>query len=191
MKNKERIRRNYKELDRSYFMDQYKEYADQDRPFPIGHGQTISQPSLVVKMTLLLDIEETSKVLEIGTGSGYQAALLAKSCKELYTVEVIEELYKKSKERLKKAGYNNISFKLGDGSQGWKDHAPYDGIMVTAAARKLPRKLVNQLALGGRMVVPVGDSLNQDLLVINKDREGNIEKEVIDQVIFVDLVGDY
>ncbi len=168
MDNQERIRKLYKELDRSYFMEEYKEAADQDRPFPIGHGQTISQPSLVLRMTILLDVDEDSKVLEIGTGSGYQAALLAKAAKELYTVERIEELYVKAKDRLEKAGYNNIKFKLGDGSLGWEENAPYDRIMVTASARNLPEKLIDQLAPKGKMVIPVGKGSVQELLLIKK-----------------------
>lgn len=191
MNNKDKIIKNYKELNRSYFMDEYKEYADRDTPFPIGYGQTISQPSLVLKMTLLLDVDQSSKVLEIGTGSGYQAALLAKSSKEVYTVEVIEELHNRSKEKLEEAGYKNIKFKLGDGSQGWEKNGPYDRIMVTAAAKELPKKLIDQLAPEGKMVIPVGDGFSQDLLLITKDLEGNVEKEIIDQVLFVKLVGEY
>lgn len=191
MNNQERIRKLYKELDRSCFMEEYKESADQDRPFPIGHGQTISQPSLVLRMTILLDVEKDSKVLEIGTGSGYQAALLAKAAEELYTVERIEDLFVKAKDRLTKGGYENIKFKLGDGSLGWKDHAPYDRIMVTASARKIPEKLVEQLAPSGKMVIPVGEGSVQELLLIKKDPEGKVEKELITKVRFVRLIGDY
>lgn len=188
MNNRQRITKLYKNLDRSYFMDQYKEYADQDAPFPIGHGQTISQPSLVLEMTILLDVDKNSKVLEIGTGSGYQAALLAKACKELYTVERIEELYLRAKEILIDAGYENINFKLADGSLGWKEYAPYDRIMVTAAASSLPEKLIEQLAPNGKMVIPVGKSSVQDLLLIKKDARGKVEKELIEKVRFVRLI---
>lgn len=191
MNNKERIIKIYNELDRSYFMDEYKDQAHIDRPFPIGHEQTISQPSLVLKMTLLLELDKESKVLEIGTGSGYQTALLAKASKEVYTVERIEELYLKAKERLDKANYINIKFKYGDGSLGWLEHAPYDRIMVTASATKMPEKLIAQLSPMGRMVIPVGSGFVQNLLLIKKDQDGKIEKEEIDKVRFVRLIGDY
>lgn len=191
MDNQERIRKLYKELDRSYFMEEYKEAADQDRPFPIGHGQTISQPSLVLRMTILLDVKKDSKVLEIGTGSGYQTALLAKAAGEVYTVERIEELFAKAKDRLTKGGYKNIKFKLGDGSLGWKDHAPYHRIMVTASARNLPEKLIEQLAPNGKMVIPVGEGSVQELLLIRKDSEGKVEKELVTKVRFVRLIGEY
>lgn len=191
MKNKERIIKIYKELDRSYFMEEHKEYANQDTPFPIGYGQTISQPSLVLDMTILLDANEDNKVLEIGTGSGYQTALLAESAKEVYTVERIKELLTKAKRRLEEAGYKNINFKLGDGSLGWEENAPYDRIMVTASAERLPEKLVEQLALNGKMVIPVGEGSVQELLFITKDSTGKIKKEIITKVRFVRLIGDY
>lgn len=191
MANDERIIKYYKELDRSYFMDQYKERSHENVPFPIGHEQTISQPSLVLDMTLLLDVNEDSKVLEIGTGSGYQTALLSKAAKMVYTVERIEDLHLKSKTRLAKAGYSNISFKLGDGSLGWEENAPYDRIMVTAAASNVPGKLVEQLALGGKMVVPVESDQAQDLMVIEKSLDGEINEEIVAKVRFVKLIGEY
>ena len=191
MDNKERIVNFYRELDRSYFMEEYKEYAHQDTPFPIGYGQTISQPSLVLEMTILLDVDKDSKVLEIGTGSGYQAALLSKACKELYTVERIEELFVKVKERLTNGGYNNIKFKLGDGSLGWEENAPYDRIIVTASATSLPEKLVDQLSPNGKMVIPVGENSVQDLLLVTKDSEGKVKKDLIAKVKFVRLIGEY
>lgn len=172
-------------------MEDYKECASQDIPFSIGHGQTISQPSLVLEMTILLDVEEDSKVLEIGTGSGYQTAILAKASKEVYTIERIEELLVKAKVRLNGKGFENIKFKLGDGSLGWEENAPYDRIMVTASATNLPEKLVEQLAPNGKMIIPVGESTIQDLLLITKDSNGNVNKEVISKVRFVRLIGDY
>lgn len=187
MGNKEKIVEYYNQLDRSYFMDDHKDKAHLDRPFPIGHGQTISQPSLVLKMTILLDLDKDSKVLEIGTGSGYQTALLSKFSKTVYTVERIEELHLKAKEKLRKKGYTNIKFKLDDGSLGWEENAPYDRIMVTASAKRMPDKLIEQLALNGRMVIPVGT----DLMVVEKDSQGKVKKELVDKVIFVDLIGDY
>lgn len=188
MDNREKIIKYYNELDRSYFMEKYKDQAHEDTPFPIGHGQTISQPSLVLRMTILLDIEEDNRVLEIGTGSGYQTALLSKAAKQVYTIERIEDLYIKAKERLKEADFSNIEFKLADGSIGWEENAPYDRIMVTAAAKRLPDELVEQLAPNGKMVIPVGAGGVQDLLVISKDSEGKIGKEFIGKVRFVRLI---
>lgn len=188
MNNKERITKYYNELDRSYFMDKHKEEAHIDRPFPIGYEQTISQPSLVLEMTILLDIDKDSKVLEIGTGSGYQTALLAKAAKKVYTIERIKELYQGAKEKLSKAGYKNIEFKLDDGSLGWVEKAPYDRIMVTAAASKLPEDLVEQLAPNGKMVIPVGAGSVQELMLITKESDGNIKKEDLGKVRFVRLI---
>lgn len=188
MNNKERITKYYNELDRSYFMDKHKEEAHVDRPFPIGYEQTISQPSLVLEMTILLDIDKDSKVLEIGTGSGYQTALLAKAAKKVYTIERIKELYQGAKEKLSKAGYKNIEFKLDDGSLGWVEKAPYDRIMVTAAASKLPEDLVEQLAPNGKMVIPVGAGSVQELMLITKESDGNIKKEDLGKVRFVRLI---
>lgn len=191
MNNNKNITKYYQELDRSYFMEQYKEYAHEDTPFPIGYEQTISQPSLVLKMTILLDIHKHNKILEIGTGSGYQTALLSKACKKVYTVERINELYIKAKERLSEAGYSNIEFKLGDGSLGWEENAPYDRIMVTAAASKIPENLIEQLAIKGKMIIPVGSDMVQDLMLITKNSMGKIEKQVVGMVRFVRLIGDY
>lgn len=190
MNNKERIINIYNNLDRSYFMEKHKNQAHIDRPFPIGHEQTISQPSLVLKMTLLLDPKEDSKVLEIGTGSGYQTALLAASAESIYTIERIEELYTKAKKRLRKSDYNNINFKFGDGSLGWYEHAPYDRIIVTASAKKIPENLIEQLGRGGRMVIPVGSGFVQELKLVKKDKDGNVEEENIEKVRFVRLIED-
>ena len=191
MTNAERIKKYYDELDRSYFLTEHKEHARVDAPLPIGYGQTISQPSLVLRMTILLDVRKESRVLELGTGSGFQTALLSKTSKKVYTVERISELLKSAKERLEKAGYSNIEFKLDDGEIGWREHAPYDRIMVTAAADKLPEALIEQLDKNGKMIIPVGASDVQDLLLIEKDSNGNITKKLIDKVRFVRLVRDY
>lgn len=188
MDKKQRIMNYYQELDRSYFMEEHKDQAHMDSPFPIGHGQTISQPSLVLKMTLLLDLEKDSKVLEIGTGSGYQTALLAKAAGMIYTVERIEALHLTAKERLGKAGYENIKFKLDNGVLGWKENAPYDRIMVTAGARRLPDELIKQLAPSGKMIIPVGPREVQDLMLISKDAKGEVHEQVIAKVRFVELV---
>jgi protein-L-isoaspartate(D-aspartate) O-methyltransferase len=162
-------------LDRSFFIDNdMKKYADLDKPLPIGFGQTISQPSLVLEMKRLLSPEKDSKVLEIGTGSGFQTAILAKMSGKVFTVERIEELMEKAKKRLEVLNFSNICYKVGDGSKGWQEHAPYDRIMVTAAARVLPDELVNQLAAGGRMVIPVGPQYLQELKLITKTDDNDI-----------------
>jgi protein-L-isoaspartate(D-aspartate) O-methyltransferase len=191
MDNSERIIKYFNQLDRSYFIDQHKAHAHIDAPLPIGYGQTISQPSLVLGMTILLDIDKENKVLELGTGSGFQTALLAKASRIVYTVERIKELHLTAKERLTRAGYSNIEFKLDDGHLGWQEHAPYDRIMVTAAASILPNKLIEQLAPNGKMVIPVGSGSVQDLMVITKNADGVIEKEIVEKVSFVKLIGDY
>jgi len=179
-------------LDRSLFLGmQYKGLAKLDRPLPIGLGQTISQPSLVLYMTQQLDLKKNQKVLEIGTGSGYQSAFLAEFCAELYTVELLAELQKQAKERLLGLGYQNIHYKVGDGNLGWAEHAPYDRIMVTAAAKRMPLPLIEQLAPGGIMIIPVGPLGWQELMQVTKDNEGNIEQKKLLDVAFVELVGKY
>lgn len=179
-------------LDRSLFLGmQYKGLAKLDRPLPIGLGQTISQPSLVLYMTQQLDLKKNQKVLEIGTGSGYQSAFLAEFCAELYTIELLAELQKQAKERLRGLGYHNIHYKVGDGSLGWAEHAPYDRIMVTAAAKRMPLPLIEQLAFGGIMIIPVGPLGWQELMQVTKDSEGNIEQKKLLDVAFVELVGKY
>ncbi|HHU17633.1 MAG TPA: protein-L-isoaspartate(D-aspartate) O-methyltransferase [Clostridiales bacterium] len=179
-------------LDRSFFIDNdMKKYADLDKPLPIGFGQTISQPSLVLEMKRLLSPEKDSKVLEIGTGSGFQTAILAKMSGKVFTVERIEELMGKAKKRLEALNFSNICYKVGDGSKGWQEHAPYDRIMVTAAARVLPDELVNQLAAGGRMVIPVGPQYLQELKLITKTDDNDINIESIGMVRFVELKGQY
>lgn len=187
MDRRAEITQYYKELDRAYFMEFYKEQAHKDTPFPIGHGQTISQPSLVLEMTILLDLKRESRVLEIGTGSGYQTALLAKAVERVYTVERVEELYLKAKERLNQAGYTNIEFKLADAKLGWPEKGPFDRIMVTAAPPILPQPLLDQLAYGGKMVIPVGEGYGQDLLLVTKDYKGRIRQGVVAKVSFVPL----
>ncbi len=188
MNRRDEIITYYKELDRSFFMDLYKEYAHEDTPFPIGHGQTISQPSLVLEMTLLLDLKKESKVLELGTGSGYQTALLAKAVEKVYTVERIKELYLRAQERLHEGGYTNIEFKLADSQLGWPEKGPFDRIMVTAAPPTLPQPLLDQLAEGGKMVIPVGVGYGQDLLVVTKEEGGKINQRKVAKVSFVPLM---
>lgn len=179
-------------LDRSIFIDnEYRDAAFIDRPLPIGHGQTISQPSLVLEMTFLLNTDKNCKVLEIGTGSGYQTAFLARFSGSVYTVERIAELSEKAREKLIMLGYDNIFYKIGDGSEGWSEFAPYDRIMVTAAAEKTPIELIKQLKAGGRMIVPVGPPGLQDLFLITKDKNGEIRSEALAKVAFVEMKGKY
>ncbi|MGM0896296.1 MAG: protein-L-isoaspartate(D-aspartate) O-methyltransferase [Bacillota bacterium] len=181
----------FRSLDRRSFMDSHMEDAARDEALPIGYGQTISQPSLVLEMTIALDLQEHHKVLEIGTGSGFQTALLAAFSHEVYTVEKIPQLYESAIQRLEAKGFQNIRFLLGDGSLGWAEHAPYDRIMVTAAAASIPQELLDQLALGGRMVIPVGHKFSQDLLAVDKSLDGKLEKTTLEAVRFVPLKGKY
>lgn len=181
----------FEEMDRSFFMDANKEFAGLDEALPIGYEQTISQPSLVLEMTIALDLQPDSKVLEIGTGSGFQTALLAEFSKAVYTVERIEPLHLRAKERLAEAGFSNIHYKLADGSLGWPEHAPYDRIMVTAAASEVPNELIEQLQNGGKMVIPVGSPQVQELRLIAKDENGKLSSKVLNKVIFVRLKGKY
>jgi protein-L-isoaspartate(D-aspartate) O-methyltransferase len=179
-------------LDRSFFVDDdMKKYADQDKPLPIGFGQTISQPSLVLQMTRLLAPEKDSKVLEIGTGSGFQTAILAKMSAKVFTVERIDDLMEKAKMRLEALNFSNIYYMVGDGSRGWPEYAPYDRIMVTAAAGVLPDELINQLATGGRMVIPIGPSCFQELKLITKTDKGDIRAKSVGTVRFVEFKGKY
>lgn len=181
-----------KSLDRAYFIEgRYKRFADLDSALPIGRGQTISQPSLVLAMTELLDLEKDHKVLEIGTGSGYQTVILAEFSKLVYTVERIGEFSLRAEERLKNLGYSNVAYKIGDGSQGWVENAPYDRIMVTAAAREIPLELVDQLKIAGKMVIPVGTKKGQELKLLVKEAEDRIASETKELVRFVELKGKY
>ncbi|MDN7245034.1 protein-L-isoaspartate(D-aspartate) O-methyltransferase [Planococcus shenhongbingii] len=181
----------FQELDRRFFMDSHKELAGLDEALPIGFEQTISQPSLVLEMTLALDLQPDSRVLEIGTGSGFQTALLAEFSEEVFTVERIKELHNRAKERLAEAGFTNIHFKLDDGSFGWEEFSPYDRIMVTAAASLVPNELVEQLKNNGKMLIPVGSSAMQELTLIEKDENGNVTSKVLNYVRFVPLKGKY
>jgi len=188
----QKLERFFRSLDRAFFLDnEMKRYACLDEPLPIGFGQTISQPSLVLEMTRILSPEKDSKVLEIGTGSGFQTALLAKMSGEVYTIERIPELMEKAKTRLEKLNFSNIHYKVGDGSIGWQENAPYDRIMVTAAASVLPDELVSQLAGGGRMIIPVGPPELQELKLVVKNEEGKLDISSIELVRFVELKGPY
>lgn len=165
-----------------------EKYAYEDRPLAIGFGQTISQPYIVAYMTELLSLNDSSKVLEVGTGSGYQAVILAEIAKEVYTIEIVEPLYKRSTKLFKTLGYKNIHSKYGDGYHGWKEKGPYDRIIVTCAAEFVPPSLVRQLKVGGIICIPVGPLFGiQNLLLMRKRSEDHIETEVICQVRFVPL----
>jgi len=161
-------------------------HAYADEPLPIGDGQTISQPYIVAYMTEALGLRGGEKVLEIGTGSGYQTAVLAEIAGEVWTIEIVEPLAERARRILEGLGYPNIHFRVGDGSEGWPDEAPFDAVMVTAAAPVMPRKLEAQLAVGGRMIIPVGTDL-QELFLVRRTKKG-IEKERLLAVRFVPLV---
>jgi len=163
-----------------------KSYAYQDEPLSIGQGQTISQPYIVAYMTEVLQLEGDERVLEVGTGSGYQAAILAEIVKEVFTVEIIKELSRQAQKVLEKLGYENIHFKVGDGTLGWKEYAPYDAIMVTAAPAKVPKALQEQLEIQGRLVIPVG-SMFQELVLVTREKKKFKKKRLL-PVRFVPLV---
>jgi protein-L-isoaspartate(D-aspartate) O-methyltransferase len=166
-----------------------EELAYANHPLSIGHGQTISQPYIVALMTEVLDLGPEDTVLEVGTGSGYQCAVLAELARAVYSVETIPELAGTAGERLARLGYRNVHTHCGDGALGWPEHAPYDAIIVTAAARAVPPALVEQLAPGGRMVLPVGVSwLGQDLVLLTKDTDGGVHSRDLLAVAFVPLV---
>jgi protein-L-isoaspartate(D-aspartate) O-methyltransferase len=165
-----------------------QEYAYDNGPLPIGHGQTISQPYIVALMSELLQVNEGDSVLEIGTGSGYQTAVLSRMVREVYSVEIVEALGQLAHARLQQLGINNVETRIGDGYQGWVEHAPYDGIIVTAAAPQVPPPLLEQLKPGARLVIPVGDSfMGQQLVVLEKGHDGEITETPVLPVAFVPL----
>ena len=163
-----------------------KSSAYDDNPLPIGEGQTISQPYIVALMTELLRLKGAEKVLEIGTGSGYQTAVLAETAKEVFTIEVLPPLAQKAERLLKELGYKNIKVKSGDGYLGWPEHSPYDGIIATAAPEEVPPDLVDQLAEGGRMVLPVGVGI-QELILLIKEKDEIVQRDII-PVRFVPMI---
>jgi protein-L-isoaspartate(D-aspartate) O-methyltransferase len=166
--------------------------AYDNRPLPIGHGQTISQPYIVALMTDLLQIKPGDRVFELGTGSGYQAAILAKLARQVYSVEIIPPLGRQAAEVLAQHGYRNVEVKVADGYYGWPEHAPFDAIVVTAAASHVPPPLVRQLKLGGRMVIPVGTSfLTQHLMLVEKQPDGSVTTRQILPVSFVPVTGGH
>lgn len=172
---------------RHWFVPASAAHAYEDRPLPIGQGQTISQPFIVAYMSEALEIKPAHRVLEVGTGSGYQAAILSALAKQVFSIEIIPELGRRATGSLKEHGYTNVEVRIGDGYAGWPEHAPYDRIIVTAAPDHVPQPLVQQLAAGGRMVIPVGPAGGfQELLVIEKTPAGVVQKRTI-PVIFVPL----
>ena len=169
-----------------------RDAAYENRPLPIGHGQTISQPYIVALMTDLLKLKPGDRVLEIGTGSGYQAAVLAELGHQVYSIEIIEPLGERARRDLDRLGYENIELQFGDGYYGWEEHAPFEAIIVTAAASHVPPPLIKQLRPGGRMVIPVGSRfMVQQLVLVDKDREGEVTTRQILPVRFVPLTGSH
>ncbi len=172
--------------------DSQQRYAYENRPLPIGYGQTISQPYIVALMTELVKPDANDVVLEVGTGSGYQAAVLAELVSHVYSIEIVEALAERARAELQALGYANVTSKLGDGYYGWAEHGPFDGIVVTAAASHVPPPLIEQLRAGGRMVIPVGSSfMTQTLLLIEKTAEGEVMTRQIAAVRFVPLTGGH
>jgi protein-L-isoaspartate(D-aspartate) O-methyltransferase len=172
--------------------DQASHLAYQNHPLPIGHGQTISQPFIVALMTDLLDVDPEHRILEIGTGSGYQAAVLAELVSEVYSIEIIEELAAAATTLLTQLDYTNVHVKVGDGWHGWPEKAPFDGIIVTAVADEIPPKLVEQLAPGGRLVLPLGlPGSGQTLTLVEKQADGSTVQRDVLPVQFVPLTGDH
>ncbi len=174
---------------RHLFVDEaLRDRAYGDSALPIGHDQTISQPLMVATMTQALKLEGGEKVLEIGTGSGYQTAVLAEVAERVFSIERIAPLYRRARVLLDHLGYHNVVLRHGDGTLGWRDHAPYDAIVVTAGAPHVPSELRDQLVIGGRLVIPVGDRHRQDLVRITRS-EGEDTREMLGGCVFVSLVG--
>ncbi len=185
----ERVLRAFLQVPRHEFVpEEYRLEAYDDRPLPIGSGQTISQPYIVALMTAQLGLKGDEKVLEIGTGSGYQAAILSKLAKEVHSIERLETLAKQAKQNLERFGSKNVHIHVGDGTLGWPPNAPYDGIIITAGTPVVPEELFEQLAEGGRLVAPVGSRWRQILELWIK-QAGKIEKEEVLPVVFVPLIG--
>lgn len=171
--------------------DQMKPWAYKNKPLPIGNGQTISQPFIVALMTDLLCPHRDDVILEVGAGSGYQAAVLSQLVNKVYTLEIVPSLALKAEQLLKKLGYDNVEIRRGDASSGWREHAPFDGIIVTAAADHIPPALKEQLKPGGRLVIPLGrPHMPQELLLVQKDTKGGFSRRNILPVAFVPFTGE-
>ncbi|MFW5908761.1 MAG: protein-L-isoaspartate(D-aspartate) O-methyltransferase [Desulfosalsimonas sp.] len=180
----------FKKVPRHKFVpEKLKKYAYQDHPLPIGQDQTISQPYIVAMMTRSIKPKKTDRILEVGTGSGYQAAILAELSEQVYTIEIIESLAESARRTLSETGYENVHVKTGDGFKGWAEHAPFDAIVVTCAPEKVPEPLKEQLSEGGRMVIPVGRKYDQNLVVLEKKEGELIEKQIL-PVRFVPMVDE-
>jgi len=172
--------------------DRYVDQAYADHPLPIGHGQTISQPYIVALMTELLKLKDTDRVLEIGTGSGYQAAVLGELAEQVYSIEIVPELAEGAARALARTGYQDVQVRTGDGWYGWPEQAPFDAIIVTAVAEEPPPQLLQQLAPGGRMVLPLGPADGAQMLaVLEKDRAGVVARRDVLPVAFVPLTGGH
>jgi protein-L-isoaspartate(D-aspartate) O-methyltransferase len=181
----------FSKVERHRFIpEDFKGSAYADYPVPIGEGQTISQPFIVALMTQCLGVSAQDKILEIGTGSGYQAAILAELAKEVYTVERIESLAKRAEVLLGDLGYQNIKIKVDDGTLGWKENAPFNKIIITAASPRIPLPLTEQLAENGRLILPLGESFSQVLTLVEK-KANRLESQQICGCVFVPLVGKY
>lgn len=175
-----------------YVPDKHKQQAYRNRPLPIGYGQTISQPAIVALMTNLLELEPSDRALEIGTGSGYQAAVLAELVDQVFSIEIVPELAERAARDLKRTGYNNVTTRQGDGYYGWEEQAPFDAIIVTAAADHIPPRLLKQLKPGGHMVIPVGSRfMVQHLVLVKKTEDSDILTEQLLPVQFVPLTGEH
>ena len=168
--------------------EKHRPYSYSDEPLPIGEGQTISQPYIVAYMTEAMELRSTDRVLEIGTGSGYQAAVLARIVDSVFTIEIIEPLAQRAESTLAELGYTNVFVRCGDGYRGWPEHAPFDAIIVTAAPDHVPKPLIDQLAVGGRLVIPVG-IISQDLLVVRRIKDGVVTDTTL-PVRFVPMTGE-
>jgi protein-L-isoaspartate(D-aspartate) O-methyltransferase len=180
-----------KKVPRHLFVSEsLRSQAYEDHPLPIEEKQTISQPYIVALMTEALQLKGHEKVLEIGTGSGYQTAILAELADKVFTIERIPLLAEKARKRLEELGCKNIVYRIGDGTLGWPEEAPFDGILVSAAAPSIPQPLIDQLAMGGRLIIPVGDRLSQELVLVERVPEG-IRKSFLGGVRFVDLIGKW
>ncbi len=178
-------------IPRHLYVDEHlKDRAYNDHPLPIDEGQTISQPYVVALMTEALRLKPGDKVLEIGTGSGYQAAVLAEIVKEVYTIEIRKGLSEKAEKRLRDLGYKNIKVKYADGYFGWKEHAPFDAIIITAAANHIPPPLIKQLKEGGRLIIPLGSTVYYQMLTLAEKKKGELEIEQMTSVAFVPMVGE-
>ena len=185
------VRRVMRKVPRHLFVPaNLKEAAYLDQPLPIGYGQTISQPYIVAFMTEKLDLRPEHKILEIGTGSGYQAAVLAELVEQVFTIEIVDELGKRAEQTLAELGYDNIHVRIGNGYTGWPEAAPFDRILLTAAPEEIPETLVEQLVPGGRLVAPVGPVYGvQEIIVLDRDQEGRTRRRSVLPVRFVPMVG--